>query len=296
MKYQKIKTLIKRTLGLLLLFLPSTIFCQNDLTIGEVFNYEIGDEFQSISYHYPNPQSLRRFAVMDKYFTNSGKTVNYKREYSNWNLVLVTVPFYHMEYRFQYFEEVRSYSNLDSNIRKYSGYYDDQNDSIGNYYSDTIYFSNELCSGNVFKYHACLACNFEGTSYEGIYREGLGEIYYKTAAYADQELQVYTLIYFKKGAFSCGTPSMIFEGVNDFGDANIQLNVSPNPTSDYLNIDFQNSEPCEILLLSMDGRTIKQEKSNSLHYKMDVSALEKGVYLLKVSDENRSKIMKVVIQ
>lgn len=294
MKYQKLKTLIKRTLALLLLFLPSTIFCQNDLTIGEVFNYEIGDEFQSISYHYPNPQSLRRFAVMDKYFTDSGKTVNYKLKYTNWDFIQVSWPYTHMEYRFQNFEDIVSYSNLDSNIRSYIGHQSLQNDTIPENYRDTSYYTNELCGGDVFEYYACDCVGYEGQSYKRIYGEGLGEIYYHTQS---TELWIeYKMIYYKKGAFSCGTPSMIFEGVNDFGDGNIQLNVSPNPTSDYLNIDFQNSELCEIFLLSMDGKTIKQEKSNSLHYKMDVSALEKGIYLLKTSDKNRSRVMKVVVK
>lgn len=291
MRYLKIKTLIKRTLALLLLFLPSTIFCQNDLTIGEVFNFEIGDEFQII-YNYPYPRSLRRFAVMDKYFTDSGKTVNYKLKYTNWDFIQVSWPYTHMEYRFQNFEDIVSYSNLDSNIRSYIGHQSLQNDTIPDNYRDTSYYTNELCGGDVFEYYACDCSGYEGQSYKGIYGEGLGQISYLITS---NEFWInYKMIYYKKGAFSCGTPSMIYEGINDYSD--FQLNVSPNPTSDYLNIDFQNSEPYEILLLSMDGRTIKQEKSNSSHYKMDVSTLDKGVYLLKVSENNRSSVVKVVIQ
>ncbi len=74
------------------------------------------------------------------------------------------------------------------------------------------------------------------------------------------------------------------------------LNVYPNPAKTVLNIRFEKSSSYNLTLFSLDGRMVMNEKSNSEHHILNIASLDKGIYLLKVSDNNRSKIVKVVIQ
>ncbi|MDD2345266.1 MAG: T9SS type A sorting domain-containing protein, partial [Bacteroidales bacterium] len=74
------------------------------------------------------------------------------------------------------------------------------------------------------------------------------------------------------------------------------LNVYPNPAKTLLNIRFEKFSSYNLTLFSIDGRIVMNEKSNSEHHVLNIASLDKGIYLLKVSDNNRSKIVKVVIQ
>ncbi len=76
----------------------------------------------------------------------------------------------------------------------------------------------------------------------------------------------------------------------------LNLSVYPNPANTVLNVRFEKSLSYNLTLFSLDGRMVMNEKSNSEHHVLNIASLDKGIYLLKVSDNNRSKIVKVVIQ
>lgn len=84
--------------------------------------------------------------------------------------------------------------------------------------------------------------------------------------------------------------------VNILEDENFELSYYPNPAKTVLNVRFEKSTSYNLTLFSMDGRMVLNEKSNSEHHVLNIASLDKGVYLLKVSDNNRSRIVKVVIQ
>ena len=72
--------------------------------------------------------------------------------------------------------------------------------------------------------------------------------------------------------------------------------VYPNPAKTQLNIRFEKAGFYQLAIYSIDGRLVYNENVVNAQHAINVASLNKGIYLLKISDENRSKIVKVVIQ
>lgn len=83
-------------------------------------------------------------------------------------------------------------------------------------------------------------------------------------------------------------------GVDDFNAMDF-VALAPNPTANYFTINA-NTEKVEIF--SITGQLVKSFKNGQLEdYQFDVADLNKGVYLVKASDENNhSKTMKLIKQ
>ena len=73
------------------------------------------------------------------------------------------------------------------------------------------------------------------------------------------------------------------------------ISVAPNPTSDVVNIIYQGTD-FDIELYNVTGRMIKILRSNQAQTKVDLSLLNDGVYVIKLTDRNlaQSKSFKVV--
>lgn len=73
-------------------------------------------------------------------------------------------------------------------------------------------------------------------------------------------------------------------------ESTVDVNVYPNPTTDYLFIDatpFINSDN-DLTIISADGRVVKKEMiSRSPMQKVDVSDLSPGVYTLVIRGNNK---------
>ncbi len=76
----------------------------------------------------------------------------------------------------------------------------------------------------------------------------------------------------------------------------LNILVYPNPARTQLNIRFEKVDSYQISMYSIDGRLVFNEKTNNAQHSINVESLNKGIYLLKISDEKRSKIVKIVIQ
>jgi len=61
--------------------------------------------------------------------------------------------------------------------------------------------------------------------------------------------------------------------------------VFPNPSNDFVNISAT-KKITRIEIVDAQGRLIKSTNENSSEVKIDVSDLAKGIYFLKVLDEN----------
>ena len=75
-----------------------------------------------------------------------------------------------------------------------------------------------------------------------------------------------------------------------------KISVYPNPAKTQLNIRFEKADSYQISMYSIDGRLVVNEKTTNAQHSINVASLNKGIYLLKISDENKSKMIKVVIQ
>ncbi len=78
------------------------------------------------------------------------------------------------------------------------------------------------------------------------------------------------------------------------------LNTFPNPVSDYFILEMSNlsSTGTSIELINLEGKTVYSEHFmvQTISKRIDVSSLPAGVYLLKISSGNISRIKKIVVE
>jgi hypothetical protein len=154
---------------ILLLFLVTDIYCQDTLSVRDVFNFNIGDLF-----HYEEDASnyitggfyrkVDRITITDKYFSTNMDTLFYKRAIEGYtiNLVPTTPPSpypYEWKYYFHTISDEVFYTDLDSNIffhlfKEHFDFLRDYDWGKPGYQSDTlIYNSESLCNYSINGYH-----------------------------------------------------------------------------------------------------------------------------------------------
>lgn len=82
-------------------------------------------------------------------------------------------------------------------------------------------------------------------------------------------------------------------GINENSEAEFIL--SPNPAKRYLNVthDFENWQDSKIYIYDLFGRVIFVQSLQSESESLDISSLEKGLYLVSIQDEKfRKKVVK----
>ena len=81
-----------------------------------------------------------------------------------------------------------------------------------------------------------------------------------------------------------------------------ELNIYPNPTSDYINVEFtsQNSSDYIIRIISSNGNDVFMKEINNLSgdYKtnIDLSRFSKGNYLIEISNGKDKIYKKLLLQ
>lgn len=75
------------------------------------------------------------------------------------------------------------------------------------------------------------------------------------------------------------------------------FNVYPNPTQGQLTIDLQNQDPVKIEVLDMTGRMIRSIPNNvEEQVSIDLSEEKKGMYLIRVIENDKVVVKKVMVQ
>ena len=71
------------------------------------------------------------------------------------------------------------------------------------------------------------------------------------------------------------------------------ISISPNPASDYLNINIGNIEGKKIIrIVSISGEVIQEVETSKYDHKLDISNLSKGMYILTVSSTEFESVRK----
>lgn len=84
-------------------------------------------------------------------------------------------------------------------------------------------------------------------------------------------------------------------GLNDV-DANNLFVMYPNPTSSLVELNFTHQSNKTITVTDVQGKVCIQFTSNQINQQIDVSALNKGLYFVRVDDETGTSIKKLIKQ
>jgi hypothetical protein len=103
------KTLLSILL-ILTVFIPE-VKSQTTLTIGQVYDYNINDQFHY--YIYGVPPNATRFTIVDKQFSPLHDSVTYVRHFDNYSSRVIADPSPHLEYFFNSYTDTLIITNLD---------------------------------------------------------------------------------------------------------------------------------------------------------------------------------------
>ncbi|MGB1248291.1 MAG: T9SS type A sorting domain-containing protein [Chitinophagales bacterium] len=77
-------------------------------------------------------------------------------------------------------------------------------------------------------------------------------------------------------------------------DVESNLVVYPNPATDIVNIDFEESIEGNMYLMDINGKTIKTQSIANQNIQIDVSEYAKGIYFLKIMSLNNIVVKQIV--
>lgn len=125
----------------------------------------------------------------------------------------------------------------------------------------------------------------EATGAGGIVSYSVGQVVYTTNTGAN-------------GSVSQGVqqPYDIFTtvGINETS-INLEMNVYPNPTSDYLTLKVEVSKGLSYQLFDMQGKLIENRKLKANNTIIQMEGLPKATYFLKVTEESQTvKTFKII--
>lgn len=110
-------------------------------------------------------------------------------------------------------------------------------------------------------------------------------IYVTTVDQAGQESVPSEILTFRPGS----------ENVNEYGQASLSL--YPNPTHNVLNLNADLQGRTEVMILDMNGRTVKHYVVNGFNeMRLNVSDLQSGVYFIRVSNETTTALSKFIVE
>jgi hypothetical protein len=285
------KTLL-RVLLILTVF-EAEVKSQTTLTIGQVYDYNINDQFHYFTYGVP--PNATRFTIVDKQYSPLNDTVSYVRHFENYSSQVISDPFPHLEYFFDSYNDTLSITNLDSLISEQFNTWP-TNDSLGNWFNDSSYVSALWCGILTYEYSACLGCNFEGNSYQGQYGQGVGLIkeIHQCPAWPQNDYQYY-LKYYKKGAVSCGTPDLTTVGIKEPLKGLPDFFVYPNPVISTFTL--QNTSPhndFQCSLQNLLGQIIMKVNLSGTVNNIDISHYESGIYRLIIKSGNKISTIEII--
>ena len=115
----------------------------------------------------------------------------------------------------------------------------------------------------------------------------------------EEEVSLYVTTVDQAGQESVPSETLTFrpgtENVDEYGQAS--LNLYPIPTHNVLNLNADLQGRTEVMVLDMNGRTVKHFVVNGLNeMRLNVSDLQSGVYFIRVSNETTNAVGKFIVK
>ncbi|NJM15973.1 MAG: hypothetical protein HC896_11940 [Bacteroidales bacterium] len=221
----------------------------NILTVGEAFDFEVGDEFHIRSSLHNQPPNAERLKVISKSLSADKDTVVYEIAKNNYASTYNSYPEPHLEYSFGTDTIKEVYTNLDLPV---AGNFDTALLSIGKGYCGIVTYKHEFFQDS--------AIGIDGYILE--YGKGVGLVkHIRYEAGADPgDYPVYNkeLFYYKKSGATCGTPDLT-TGTTQVQASN-KVAICPNPATNNFALEIsQASQSLLVDIIDLNGRVVLQK-------------------------------------
>ncbi len=263
------------TLIILLLSIES-FTAQSYLTIGEVFDFNINDEF-----HYTRenqPSNGERITVIDKYYSINSDTVFYTLHHDIYNVI----PDYSVSppgsiYVFDTIIDTIFYSDLNMPIY----YMWPQNDPEFVFYDSIKELDTNFCDIEMNSYYI-QQYSFEPSWFKRSYGRGIGITldYWHYQGNGVSQFPVWErMIYYKKDSMNCGSPDLTSLGLTNLNGQE-DFFIFPNPSDGIISINNISSQKINIKVFNTTGEL--KYKEQNISSEIDLSNLSNGIYILEI--------------
>ena len=263
------------TLIILLLSIES-FTAQSYLTIGEVFDFNINDEF-----HYTKenqPSNGERITVIDKYYSINSDTVFYTLHHDIYNVI----PDYSVSppgsiYVFDTIIDTIFYSDLNMPIY----YMWPQNDPEFVFYDSIKELDTNFCDIEMNSYYI-QQYSFEPSWFKRSYGRGIGITldYWHYQGNGVSQFPVWErMIYYKKDSMNCGSPDLTSLGLTNLNGQE-DFFIFPNPSDGIISINNISSQKINIKVFNTTGEL--KYKEQNISSEIDLSNLSNGIYILEI--------------
>ncbi len=280
----------KLILFTIIMLISVTALPQELMSIGEVFDFEIGDKYQFEGNGLNQPPNADRISITDKFYSEENDTVFYVRYHDSYYTLIEN---YELVYYFWNDTDTVFYTHLDTCISDYNW---KPYDTAMVYYDTLVFNSIEHCDSLVNGY-SCQLFSFEPVYYVRHYAKGLGMVkdYYNSpSAYSMMDN---VLFYYEKNGFGCGNPDTLTVSINEQQELN-NFNISPNPASDIINIEFSRFyQTASFQLMDISGKVVLKKQLNTNYQSISISAIPAGTYVYRIfNKEGLDERGKVVVE
>ncbi len=102
------------------------------------------------------------------------------------------------------------------------------------------------------------------------------------------------LTYYKKNGVECGN---FVSGIEKLNQMNVEISISPNPSSDYTLMRFQKSmNHATLSIHSIDGKLLRRISDiQGMEYILENEGLKPGVYIIRISNNGEMGSQKLFI-
>ena len=270
-------------------FLPFFIQAQELMTIGEVFDFEVGDEFHSHSKMTQAMENGDRMSILDKYYSAYSDTVYYVEQHNTYSSELSWEggeP--HLEYHYSMLIKTVFYTNLNASISVYDeGFLLDQQS----------YTTSQFCDIVINKCSYEVGPGFENDNFSRAYGKGLGKVsaFHFSGMNGGVTLLNDELFYYKKNGLTCGSPDITGVSVESIAAKESGFSVFPNPTQSEIHLlNKATARPFEYSVMDGTGRTMSSGKSSAAESTLQLANYKPGIYFLLIRFDNKSTTLKVI--
>lgn len=252
-------------------------------TIGEIFDFNVGDEFQTRTEgDWGDSSTMKRLIVLDKEMSSDNQSVEYTMQRSSYYWWDELVSFSGPDTIYV------QYNNLDSTLSHYDNIFEQYGSNPDSPFFDTLhYYSSDLCDAEVYRARYSEEYDYDIKEW-GI---GLGETLdrsgYGPSGSSNNETE---LVYYVKNGESCGTDRFAILSTEDWNAQN--LSVYPTIFEDFINVKSDHIFKLNISIYTIFGQLIFQSVVKGQSVQLQLNQLETGSYLYVIRDNEKNTRLK----